>query len=194
MTATLLAISTAYVVIAVLLLVLGLGLRFAWWIKAAAIVVTSLFFVEVFFATKSLLGWPGAGRLPAKFELLWVRVHEPDVKSSMSGAIYLWVEEVDENNIPTGVPRAYELPYSRPLADRALKARDEIMAGKPQAGSSAGLEDDEAARAGVADQKLHEAQSRTENGVSGLDIEQLQQAAQVQFGPLPAPKLPPKIP
>jgi hypothetical protein len=148
----------------------------------------------VFFATKSLLGWPGVGRLPSKFQLLWVRVREPDPKSSHSGAIYLWVEDVDENNIPTGVPRAYELPYSRLLADRSLKARDEIMAGKPQAGSSAGLEDDEAARAEAPEQKPLGAQNPTEHGVSGLDIEQLQQAAHVQFGPLPVPKLPPKIP
>ena len=72
MTTTVLAISAAYVVICVLLLALGLSSRFAWWVKAAAIVVTSLFFVEVFFATKGLLGWPRAGQLPARFQLLWV--------------------------------------------------------------------------------------------------------------------------
>src|SRR5262245_40547145 len=43
MTSTVLAISVAYVVIAVLLLTLALGARLAWWVKAAAIVVTSAF-------------------------------------------------------------------------------------------------------------------------------------------------------
>ena len=65
MTSTVLAISAAYVVMCVLLLTLGLSSRFAWWVKASVIVVTSLFFVEVFFATKGLLGWPRAGQLPA---------------------------------------------------------------------------------------------------------------------------------
>ena len=134
MTSTLLAISAAYVVVCLLLLTLGLSSRFAWWVKATVIVVTSLFFVEVFFATKGLLGWPRAGQLPARFQLLWVRVVEPDLKNANPGAIYLWIEEVDENNVPDGVPRSYRLPYSRPLADRTAKARDEIMNGKPQQG------------------------------------------------------------
>ena len=65
MRATLLAISAAYVVMAVLLLAWALSSRFAWWVKAIAIVVTSVFFVEVFFATKGLLGWPGVGHAAA---------------------------------------------------------------------------------------------------------------------------------
>ncbi len=65
MTSTVLAISAAYVVMGVLLLAMGLTARFAWWVKATAIVVTSVFFVEAFFATKDLLGWPGSGPLPA---------------------------------------------------------------------------------------------------------------------------------
>src|ERR1700716_6903 len=139
MTSTVLAISAAYVVVCVLLLTLGLSSRFAWWVKAAAIVVTSVFVGEVFFATKGLLGWPRTGQLPARFQLLWVRVVEPDLKSSNPGAIYLWIEEVDENNVPDGVPRSYRLPYSRPLADKSAKARSEIMSGKPQQGSAEDL-------------------------------------------------------
>jgi hypothetical protein len=87
MTSTVLAISAAYVVICVLLLTFGLSSRFAWWVKASVIVVTSLFFVEVFFATKGLLGWPRAGQLPARFQLLWVRVVEPDVFTAYVAAL-----------------------------------------------------------------------------------------------------------
>src|SRR5262245_35023504 len=134
MTSTVLAISAAYVVLALLLLALGLSARLAWWVKATAIVVTSVFFVEMFFSTKDLLGWPRTGQLPPRFQLLWVRVVEPDPKSSNTGAIYLWVEEVDDNNVPDGLPRSYRLPYTRPLADRSSKAREEIMRGKPQQG------------------------------------------------------------
>ena len=66
MTGTLLAVSAAYVVLAVVILSMGLTSRFAWWIKASAIVVSSVFFVEVFYASKGLLGWPGTGTLPPK--------------------------------------------------------------------------------------------------------------------------------
>ena len=193
MTATVLAISAAYVVIGVLLLALGLGARLAWWVKAAAIVVTSVFFLEVFFATKGLLGWPRAGQLPPRFQLLWVRVVEPDLKSSNPGAIYLWIEEVDENNVPDGVPRSYRLAYSRPLADRAAKARDEIMSGKPQQGLAEDL-------AGGEDQKeaksdLQQSGSRVDPGLTTVDLDQfrlLQQAPRVEFSPMPVPTLPPK--
>src|SRR4051794_28896680 len=99
MTSTLLAISAAYVLMGILLLSMGFTSRFAWWVKALAITVSSAFFVEVFFASKGLLGWPGSGRLPPKFQLLWTRVVEPDLKLSDPGAIYLWVEEVDTNSV-----------------------------------------------------------------------------------------------
>jgi hypothetical protein len=197
MTSTVLAISAAYVVIGVLLLTVGLTSRFAWWVKAAAIVVTSLFFVEAFFATKDLLGWPRSGQLPARFQLLWVRVLEPDAKTGDRGAIYLWIEEVDDNNVPDGVPRSYRIPYSRPLADRSAKARDEIMRGRPQQGLAEDINGRDAKD--PKDPKEDHAQSgaRTDVGVTTVDLEQfqlLQQAQRVEFTPMPLPKLPPKVP
>ena len=195
MTSTVLAISAAYVVIGVLLLTLGLTTRLAWWVKAVAIVVTSVFFVEVFFATKDLLGWPRTGPLPARFQLLWVRVVEPDLKSANAGAIYLWIEEVDDNNVPDGVPHSYRLPYSRPLADRAAKARDEIMSGKPQQGLAEDLPGSDKEREAKSDQQ--QSGSRTEPGLTTVDPEQfrlLQQAQRVEFSPMPVPTLPPKVP
>src|SRR5262245_61328646 len=155
MTSTVLAITIAYVVVAVLVLVIGLTARLAWWVKAVAIVVTSVFFIEAFFATRGLLGWPGVGQLPGKFQLLWVRVIEPDRKTGHRAAIYLWVEEVDENNVPDGVPRSFRIPFSRRLADRAIEARDEIMRGRPQQGSAEALGRDEARE----DAKAEEMQS-----------------------------------
>ena len=193
MTSTLLAISAAYVVVCLLLLTLGLSSRFAWWVKATVIVVTSLFFVEVFFATKGLLGWPRAGQLPARFQLLWVRVVEPDLKNANPGAIYLWIEEVDENNVPDGVPRSFRLPYSRPLADRSAKARDEIISGKPQQGSAEEITGGD----NKEDANSDKPGSRVEPGTTVVDLEQfrlLQQAQRVQFSPMPGPTLPPKGP
>jgi len=195
MTTTVIAISIAYVVMGLVLLSMGLTSRFAWWVKAIAIVVTSVFFVEVFYATKGLLGWPGSEKLPAQFQLLWVRVAEPDAKIGDPGAVYLWIEELDENNVPMGVPRAYRLPYSRPLADRSSKAREQIMKGNPQKGSSEDLAES------PSQQDIKMDAKQTGERVQGtgviVDAEQaklLQQAQRVEFGAMPVPTLPPKLP
>ena len=194
MTVTILAISAAYVVLSVVILSMGLTSRFAWWVKASAIVVCSAFFIEVFFATKGLLGWPGTGALPARFQLLWTRVVEPDPKAGSPGAIYLWVEEVDTNNIPSGLPRSYRLPYSLKLADRSLKARDEIMSGHPQEGSAEEMTGSDAqaqAQQQRADNQQQDGGTKSTGGPVDLDIP-LEGIPRVEFRPMSAPLLPPK--
>jgi hypothetical protein len=192
MTTTLLAISAAYVLIAVLLLSAGLTARYAWWVKASAIVVTSLFFVEAFFASKGLMGWPGGGPLPARFQLLWTRVVEPDQKLGERGAIYLWLEEMDANNVPTGLPRAYRLPYSIRLADRTLKARDEIMAGHPQEGLADELSDNESGSSQAQRSNLEPNGGASSSGATVELQDALEQIPRVDFRPMPMPLLPPK--
>ncbi len=195
MTFTLLAISVDYVVMGVLLLSASLKAPLAWLLKAAAIVVTSVFFVEVFFATKGLLGWPGSGRLPPRFQLLWTRVVEPDPKVADAGAIYLWVEAVDENNVPSGVPRSYRLPYTKPMADRSLKARDEIMSGNPQEGTADDMNENEAAQTGAKPSELPDQANNAQPGATNIDFDQLkllEQAEHVTFRPMSGPLLPPK--
>jgi len=194
MTANLLAISAAYVVLGVLLLSAGLTAPFRWWVKAAAIVVTSLFFVEAFFSTKSLLGWPGTGRLPPRFQLLWTRVVEPDPKGHDAGSIFLWVEEVDENNVPTGTPRSYRLPYTKPMADKSLKARDEIMSGNPQEGTAEDMVDAETPAGPVANMPENATpnQAPTANNVDLSLLMAAQQPQSVEFKAMSGPLLPPK--
>jgi len=193
MTPTLIAIAAAYVVMGVLLLSIGLTARFAWWVKAAAITITSVFFIEVFFASKGLLGWPATGAtLPPKFQLLWSRVVEPDPKMGSKGAIYLWVEEVDANNVPSGLPRSFRLPYSLKLAERSLKARDEIMNGNPQEGTAEEMGGENAATAeGRANQEQQDGGIESIGGQVSLD-DILAQIPRVEFRPMTGPVLPPK--
>jgi hypothetical protein len=207
MTSTVVAISLAYAAIGVLLLWLGLESRLAWWIKATAIMVTSIFFIVVFFATNGLLGWPGRGPLPARFQLLWTRVVEPDIRSGDAGAVYLWVEEVDDGNVPSGVPKSYRLPYSRPLADRSIAARDEIMAGHPQLGLAGDADGDDKAADGdntqeagnKTDARAAQAElksdTQAQSGTARIDMDALlAQAQPVHFRKMPPPTLPPKVP
>jgi hypothetical protein len=198
MTTTLIAIAAAYVVMGVLLLSVGLTAPFRWWLKAGAIVVVSGFFIEVFFATKGLLGWPGTGRLPARFQLLWTRVVEPDPKVHDAGAIFLWVEEVDENDVPIGTPRSYRLAYTKPMADKSIKARDEIMSGNPQEGTADDVEEDDQPPGAMTATKLPEDAKPTDAPPSGpLNLSLLNGALRdpnenVQFRARTGPPLPEK--
>jgi hypothetical protein len=194
MTPNLLAISAAYVVLGVLLLSAGLTSPFRWWVKACAIVVTSAFFVEAFFSTKSLLGWPGTGRLPPRFQLLWTRVVEPDPKMHDAGSIFLWVEEVDANNVPVGTPRSYRLAYTKPLADKSNKARDEIMSGNPQEGTAEDLAENDTPPGTMANvpENSTPTQSPIANNIDLSLLMAAQQPQSVEFRPMTGPGLPPK--
>jgi len=193
MTLTLIGISAAYVVLSLVVLSMGLTSRFAWWVKASTIVVTSGFFVEVFFASKGLLGWPASGALPPKFQLLWTRVVEPDLKAGHRGAIYLWVEELDANNVPSGLPRSYRLPYSVKLADRTLKARDEIMAGNPQEGLAEDLAEGDPTSAEAKAQPNQQLDGGITSTGSRVELEgAIDQIPRVEFRPMSNPLLPPK--
>ena len=127
-------LSFGYALIGALLLVVVTKARLSWTVKAGAVVVTSAFYVVVFFRTQGLLGWSAPEEPPNRFQLLWARVVEPNIANKTPGAIHIWVESLDDANLPSGVPRAYRLPYSPALAHTIAVARDEIMNGHPQGG------------------------------------------------------------
>ena len=64
----------AYVVVALLLLVLNLNTRWSWVVKASAIAVVSALYVVTYYSIPPLLGWPTDQALPKRFLLLAVDV------------------------------------------------------------------------------------------------------------------------
>lgn len=132
---TILWVILLYVAIAVLLLSMNLTSRWRWWVKAAAIIVTGGFFVGSYFALVALLGWPSTDDPPPRFALLSTRVVEPDRVTGAAGVIYLWLEEIDENNIPSGKPRSYSLAYTQDFANAVSQARDLLANGEEVEGS-----------------------------------------------------------
>ncbi len=197
MTATILALSAGYAVLGALLLVMGLRSDYRWPVKGAAILVTSAFFIVAFYETRGLLGWAAIEPLPARFQLLWVRVLEPSLAYQEPGAIFLWVEALDENNVPSGSPRAHKLKYSAPLAERAGKAKEQIIAGNQQQGTAEDMADDGGRETTAAQQSAANAippdAEKAEQGNAVLDPEFLQnQPQRVEFAPLSAPLLPAK--
>ncbi len=141
MIAATIGIVIAYVLIAVLLLSMSLASRWMWWIKAGTIVVTTGFFLQSFVSIIGVIGWPSRSGLPPSFQLHWATIVEPNQFMGVEGAIYLWVEELDSNNVPMGVPRSFELPYSDELAEKVDQATMNIQEGIEQAGTAQSMED-----------------------------------------------------
>jgi hypothetical protein len=185
----------AYVIVAVLLLSMNIAARYRWWIKAGTIILTTVFFVFSYNGIVALLGWPSNGALPSKFKLHWATVVEPDKFTGAAGSIYLWIEELDDENIPFGVPRAYRLPYSDELADSVGGALEQIEEGGEQGGEAGTLEElleelEEEAEEEEGEE-LGELQTDDESG--SFDAEAFIEPDQsIQFGDLPPPELPPK--
>jgi hypothetical protein len=127
-------LSVSYALIGALLLMVLVYARLPWPLKAAAVVVTSAFYIASFTGARGLLGWASVDRLPPRFKLLQARIVDPHTLEGDPGAVYLWVETLDDDNRPNGVPRAYRIPYSDALADKAQHAADQIAAGHPQGG------------------------------------------------------------
>ena len=132
-------LSIAYALLGLLLLAAVTWARLPWPVKASAVVVTSAFYVVAFYRTQALLGWSALDPVPEHFQLLWARTVEPDLAAKFPGAVHLWLEELDDANLPSGEPRAYRLPYSGTLAHKVEAARTEILAGRKVGGRAVDL-------------------------------------------------------
>ena len=186
-------LSLAYVLLSALLLLVVAYLPIPRLAKIAAILAASVFYVVVFFATQGLLGWSAPVAVPARFQVLWTRVIEPNPARQEPGAIHLWLEELDEANLPSGVPRAYLLPYSVALAQRVSAAQEEIEKGHPQGGRAAFF--GSTVEAGTVTGPLNTAAPPGGEASGGglLDPSFLGgQSKSVDLVPLPKPVLPPK--
>ena len=188
-------LSVSYALIGALLLVVLVYARLPWPVKAIAVVVTSAFYVVSFVGARSLLGWASVDKLPASFKLLQARIVDPHTVESDPGSVYLWVEALDEDNRPSGVPRAYRLPYSDALAEKTHAAENEIAAGHPQGGRAADFGTGEG---GLIDAAREYILPKTIIETSGGDPStgEFKAAAQagdgVSFTPLLPPRMPPK--
>lgn len=127
-------LTIAYAALASLLLIVLARVALPRAAKIAAIGAMGAFNIAVFFWSQGLVGWSAASAMPGRFEVLWTRVVEPNVSQQFPGAIHLWVEALDEHNLPSGEPRAFVVPYSVALAQKASAAQAEIKKGNAQAG------------------------------------------------------------
>jgi hypothetical protein len=131
-------LAAAYGIVALLLLSLNLTSRWRWWVKAAAIIVTAVFFKVSYGSVNGLMGWPTTQTLPARFTLVSSVISEPDRKTNNAGHIYLWAAELDENNVPSSTPRSYQVSYSDAFARKIAKAQEKHDRGEDVMGIVSG--------------------------------------------------------
>lgn len=144
-----------FLVLAVLLLSLNLASLWKWWIKAGAIVITLSGLIGLYFIFTGVVGWASTGAMPARFSLLATRIVEPDKLAGTPGRIFLWLEEVDERQIVTSPPRAFEVPYVVEIATDVAMAQAKLEGGGKVLGEFAATGSEEA----NADQTAQEAGS-----------------------------------
>lgn len=191
-----LVLSVGYALIGALLLMILVYARLGWRIKATVVIVTSAFYIASFIGVRGLLGWASSDRLPPRFKLLQARIVEPHSLAGDPGSIYLWVETLDDDNRPSGIPRAFRVPYSDKLAEKTDKAISDIAAGHPQGGRAAdygsgqgGLLD--AAREYITPSMIMET-SGGDPSTGGGPIAPQNAGEAVSFTPLLPPRMPPK--
>lgn len=123
----------AFVLVALLLLILNLYTRWSWQIKAAMIAVVSAFYLVTYFSLPPLLGWPTDAALPERFNLVAIVVHEPNKSKGTPGEIFLWATDLAAGAGETE-PRAYRVPFSNELHARVVEAGNKMRKGMPQIG------------------------------------------------------------
>ena len=188
-------LAVSYALIGALLLVILVYARLPWTAKAVAVVVTSAFYVVSFAGARSLLGWASTEKLPASFKLLQARIVDPHTVDGDPGSVYLWIEALDEDNRPSGVPRAYRLPYSDTLAEKTHEAERQMAAGRAQGGRAADFGNGEGGLIqSVREYILPKAIINTSGGdpTTGEFKVGVQAGDGVSFTPLLPPRMPPK--
>jgi len=191
-------LALSYALLGVVLLAILIFARLDWRLKAGLIVIVSAFYAVDFRSERALLGWASPDALPPHFKLLGARIVEPHSLAGDAGAIFLWVEEVDADNFPSGDPRLFRLPYNVKLAERAEAAARASAEGTPQGGRTA---DFGAGAGGAAEPTNREVTPSSVTLTSGGDPMSggptdpqvpRDEAHGVVFSPLPPPRLPPK--
>ncbi len=123
----------AYVLLALMLLVLNLYTQWPWRIKAAMVVLVTLFYFVSYLSLPPLLGWPTGSPLPKRFNLVAIFVQEPDKQSGEPGEIFLWATDLTDG-ASSAEPRAYRVEFSDELHTRVVAAGNKMRKGLPQIG------------------------------------------------------------
>ena len=118
---------------------------------------------------------------------------EPDKKTDSGGAIYIWAEELDQNNVPASKPRSYQLSYTDALARKIAgvqEKRDQGIDVMGRLDDDPGREDDASGKT----IKMGQIQKDGEQNAATDTVPFRDDAASINFEELPPVVLPDKGP
>lgn len=136
------AIPLTFMIIASLALWVIIGSKGWWILKATAVVIASLFCITLWNSLDDLQGWATNDKVPAKFEIKWISVEEPNKKTDAPGAIYLWIKDSEPDKTTHSwyistkhknineESRLHKMPYSRKGHEQAVKIQQRIAKGE----------------------------------------------------------------
>lgn len=186
-TLTMISLALAYAVVVALLIGIFIAPRITAPGRVAAAVAAVGLFLLTYQQVGELRGWPSDTQPPASFQLHGARVIEPDPLQGDPGRIFMWLEELDESNYPSGTPRAYTFPYSAELVSDIDGAMAKIQAGNEMAGQiTEEREQDE-------DEEQSDERREPGDGADGIGERVLHaDFGQLAFVAMPAPVTPEK--
>ena len=134
-----------FCLLAALLLWVIIGGKGHWLVKLLLIVPTIWFSLAVSYSLPTMLGWPSEAELPAKYEVIGVKVENPNLKTGYPGRILVWAIDMDPKNTKyrwslykpdKESPRVHEIPYSKRMHKMAQRAQMLLRKGKRVMGSN----------------------------------------------------------
>ena len=135
MTITLLTLTGAYAMVAALLAYLLILSRLPAVLKVLATLACAALIPFTLNGFSELRGLPSDELPPPAFKLHWARVVEPNPLLGEKGNVFLWLEELDAENYPSGHPRAYQLAYDPDLVKKVEVAMGKIQDGEEVSGT-----------------------------------------------------------
>jgi hypothetical protein len=161
-----------------------------WLLKAVVVAVSLYFGIATWQSLNGLLGWPApeSESLPDKFAVHWVVIKEPSKKTADPGAIFIWVSgPVKESLFAPDFkePRAYKLPYSKEMHQRAEGALSLIRKGEKVIGMRG-----KGKGKGWGQKGKGKGEGEGEKGAWGMSRKHI---PDIVFHKLPPPKFPPKM-
>jgi hypothetical protein len=133
MTADLLVIIALYIALGLLASILAALARIPLSAKLAIVLLVGASYFGSWHTWRALTGWPSEEALPDDFLFHSATIVEPDAKTGLGGAIYLWVTRLSADG-PQGLPRAFHVPYERSTHEQIQAARERLREGHPQVG------------------------------------------------------------
>ncbi|MGZ9809330.1 hypothetical protein ACXN5S_02600 [Pseudoroseicyclus sp. H15] len=191
MTTLILGLSASYALLAGLLAWLVIASRAHLLIKLAVTIAVVIAAPLTYRGIGELRGLPSDAEPPPSFQLFWAKVDEPNPLTDDPGSVFLWIQKLDEDNFPTGLPRAYQLPYEEDLVRKVEVALGRISDGE----EVGGVIEDEASGETAEELAEEEAEEAADDGPDSSMIGdrgfQLDPGDLV-FGERPAPRTPEK--